>query len=95
MTQRRFLCNDQPIENVKSFCYVGIVMSKYGNFNNAKKHLGEQASKARYGVFRKKRYVKLPCDCQLDLFGKVISSILLYSCEVGGMKTLIFLRRYI
>ena len=46
MTQRRFLYNDIPIENVKSFCYLGIVMSEYGNFNNAKKHLVEQASKA-------------------------------------------------
>ena len=24
MTQRRFLCNDIPIENVKSFCYLSI-----------------------------------------------------------------------
>ena len=51
MAQRRFLYNDESIENVKSFCYVGIVMSKYGNFNNAKKHMVEQASKALYGVF--------------------------------------------
>ena len=42
--------------NVKSFCYLGIVMSKYGNFNNAQKHMVEQASKALYGVFRKIRY---------------------------------------
>ena len=29
MAQRIFLYNGQPIENVKLFCYLGIVMSKY------------------------------------------------------------------
>ena len=41
MTQCRYLYNDQSIENVKS---------KNEDFDNAKKHLAEQASKALYGV---------------------------------------------
>ena len=53
MTHRRFLYNDKPIENAKSFCYLSIVMSNYENFNHAKKHLVEQASKALIVFFRK------------------------------------------
>lgn len=88
MSKRKFLYEGVTIENVKSFCYLGIVLSRSGKFNNAKKHLVEQASKALYGVLRKIRYFSLPINCQLDLFDKVINPILLYSCEVWGYENL-------
>ena len=61
-------------------------MVKIWKLNYAKRHL--VASKALYGVFRKIRYFKLPIDCQLDLFDKVINPILLYSCEVWGYENI-------
>ena len=44
-------------------------------------------------VFAENCYFKLPMDCQLDLFEKVISPILLCSCEVWGYEALILLRK--
>ena len=41
--------------------------------DDARKHLAEQVSNVLYGVSRKIHYSKLPIDCQLDLFDKVIS----------------------
>ena len=58
-----------------------------------KKHLAEQASKALYGVLRKIGYLKLPINCQFDLFDKVINPILLYSCEVWGYEIFDFIER--
>ena len=72
---------------------MGIYLSRSGKFNNAKKHLAEQASKALCCVLRKIRYFKLPINCQLDLFDKVIKPILLYSCEVWGYENLDFIER--
>ena len=38
--------------------------------------------------FRIIRNFKLPIDCQLDLFDKVIGPILLYTCEVWGYENI-------
>ena len=81
-----FLYREAPIEIVNEFKYLGVIMSRSGFFKSAKTHLTKQASKAMYGVLRKIRYFNLPVDCQIDLFDKVISPILLYGCEVWGLR---------
>ena len=52
------------------------------NFLNAKKKLVEQAQKALYSVYYKIRNMNIPLDLQLKIVDTLVSSILLYACEV-------------
>ena len=83
-----FTYKNSVIENVKDFCYLGILLSRSGKYTRAKARFSEQATKALYGVIRKLRHFNLPIDCQLDLFDKVIQPVLLYSCEIWGYEQL-------
>ena len=77
-----FTYKNSVIKNVKDFCYLGILLSRSGKYTRAKARFSEQATKALYGVVRKLRHFNRPIDCQLDLFDKVIQTVLLYSCEI-------------
>ena len=46
-----------------------------------------------YGIIKKIRLYKLPVDCQLDLFDKVVTPVLIYGCEVWGYETLVDIER--
>ena len=50
----RFLYNDQEMEIVKSFSYLGIVFTPWGSFSNAQTTLAGQAKKA---VFKLNSYL--------------------------------------
>ena len=93
MLKRKFYYNTPNIENVKEFKYLGIVLSRTGSYCKAKKHLCEQAQKAMYGVIRKIRQFNLPIECQLDLFDKVVTPILLYGCEIWGYENMDIIER--
>jgi hypothetical protein len=69
---------------VAHFSYLGIVLSKTGSFNIAKKELVNKGIKAMYEVLRKGRIHNLSIKCQLDLFDKIAKSVLLYGCEIWG-----------
>ena len=93
MLKTKFYYNNQIVENVKEFKYLGVVFSRTGSFSKTKKHLCEQAQKAMYGIIRKIRQFKLPVDCQLDLFDKVVVPVLLYGSEVWGYENLDVIER--
>ena len=82
-----FTINNEPIENVDTFKYLGVIFSKNGRFEKA---MIENINKARRGVYSLRKSFRekyIPIDCQLDLIEKTIEPILLYGCEVwGGWK---------
>ena len=80
--------NDQPLEVVDCFKYLGVVLPKSRSFYQTKKHVVEQARKALFGLYRKIRNLELPLDCQLKLFDNTIIPILTYGCEVWGFGDL-------
>ena len=45
-----FKYDDNVIETVKDFNYLGIIFSRSGSFCKAKAHLAAQAQKAMYGI---------------------------------------------
>ena len=57
--------NDQPLEVVDCFKYLGVVLPKSRSFYQTKKHIVDQARKALFGLYRKIRNLELPIDCQL------------------------------
>jgi hypothetical protein len=61
--KKEFQYNNNGIENVKEFKYLGIILTRGGTFGKGKKHLhvSEQAETAMYGVIRKIRQFDFIC----------------------------------
>lgn len=80
-----FYFNGQPIEIVKEFKYLGIVFTSGGSFSEAQNTLAGQAQKA---IFKLNKYLYkftyISPKHKLDLFDKLVTPILNYSCEVWG-----------
>ena len=81
-----FRYNNQVIEKVDQFQYLGVVFNSRGNFFQAKKHLHTQASKAMHSLLKNIRSNSLPVDLSLQLFDSLVMPILLYCCEVWGYE---------
>ncbi|MCW4346540.1 MAG: reverse transcriptase domain-containing protein [Candidatus Thiodiazotropha endolucinida] len=79
-----FTLNNEKLDVVSEYKYLGILFSRTGTFNAAKKHLAAQAEKAMYNLIRKSRSLLLPVDLQIELFEKMVKPILLYGAEVWG-----------
>ena len=79
----RFFYNDQEIEIVKTFSYLGIVFTPGGSFSNAQVTLAGQAQKA---VFKLNSclysFPDLAPKHVLDLFDKLVSPILSFGSEI-------------
>ena len=50
-----FYFNNSELEIVSEYKYLGIFLSKSGNFKAAKKHISEQANKALFSLIKKKK----------------------------------------
>ena len=85
--------NDQPLEVVDCFKYLGVVLPKSRSFYQSKKHIVDQARKTLFGLYRKIRNLDLPIDCQLKLFDNTIVLILTYGCEIWGYGDLTIIER--
>ena len=79
-----FLYNGKQLEIVNDFKYLGVVLTRTGNFKKAKQCQTDKATKALYEVLKLGRVHNLSISCQLDLFDKMVKPILLYGCEVWG-----------
>ena len=78
-----FYYNGVVLEIVKEFKYLGIVFKSGGSFSEAQNTLAGQAQKA---IFKLNKYLYkftyISPKHKLDLFDKLITPILNYSCEV-------------
>ena len=79
-----FHLNNQNIEIVKHFKYLGVIFSRGGSFQASIKHNCEQAAKAMFLLIRKMKTLDLSVDTQIELFDKMIKPILLYGSEIWG-----------
>ena len=88
-----FALNNENLEVVGEYKYLGVLFSRGGSFYSTKKHLAGQAEKAMYSLIKKSRSLLLPLDMQFELFDKLVKPILLYGSEVWGFGTLDILDR--
>ena len=84
----KFYINNQLLETVKEYKYLGVFFSSSGSFLNCRKYLVEIANKALFHVFTKINNLNLPIDLKIKLFDQTIVSILTYGCEVWGYENL-------
>ena len=82
-----FFYNEQQLEIVSKFRYLGVVFTAGGSFSEAQNTLAGQAQKA---IFQLNKYIYkftfLPPRHKLDLFDKLILPILNYGSEVWGFS---------
>ena len=60
-----FVFNNQPLDIVNDYKYLGIYFSKTGSFYKCKHHISLQATKAMYSLLRNANRLKLPIDLQI------------------------------
>ena len=73
------------VNDIDNFCE-GITFAKLNKFNITKKLLKQKAIKAMYFVLSKSKDTNFSVECKLKLFDSVVLSIVLYGCEIWGMK---------
>ena len=88
-----FILDNEHLEIVTDYKYLGILFSKSNAFYKTIKQLAEQGTRAMYSLLAKARNLRLPIDMQIDLFKKLVKPILLYGCEVWGFGNVDVLER--
>ena len=83
-----FKMDNNIIEIVKSYKYLGVIMTSNGSFLNARKCIYEKASKAMHLLHKRIQNLNLPLDLQLKLFDSTILPIITYGCEIWGYENL-------
>ena len=78
-----FKIENETIETVKSYCYLGIIFSYSGNLNLSKTNLMDKGRKAWYKI---KKTLSLDNSCSIleKLFDTLVVPVILYGSEVWG-----------
>ena len=82
-----FVFNNQMLENVCFFKYLGIIFNYNGKFELCNKYLCDQAGKAMFTVLSYSKKLNLPADIQLDLFDKLVLPILTYGSGIETVQS--------
>jgi hypothetical protein len=81
----RFIYNNNTLEIVSKFTYLGLVYTPGGSVSEAQQTLAGQACKAVYKLEKCLRpFVGIKPSHKLDMFDKLITPILCYGAEVWG-----------
>ena len=90
-----FTIDNNSIEIVKEYKYLGVPFYSSGSFLTCRKHLVNQATKAMHALFLRINSLDLPLDLQLKLFDATIVPILTYGCEIWGFENLDLVEQFI
>ena len=84
----RFKIDNENIEVVKSYKYLGTLFSSNGSFKLARQHISNQANKAMHLLLVRISNLDIPIDLQLKLFDSTILPILTYGSEIWGFENI-------
>ena len=76
-----FYYKKNKLENVKSYCYLGIDFMCSGTFTTARNTLSSKAEKAMFPLKGIIKQFQMPCNESLKLFHSLIEPIALYNSE--------------
>ena len=80
-------CEGISLENVDSYKYLGVWISKNGKFNQNKNSLCLQAKKVVFGIKRIIGELKSPpVQISLHLYDRIVKPLLCYRCELWGFE---------
>ena len=77
--------NNENIDVVDNFCYLGAKFYYNGNMNHAAKSLSEQALRAMNNLLSLFTRIPLDIKTKLSLFDTMVVPIILYSSEIWGV----------
>ena len=77
-----FTINQESIENVNTFCYLGFDVKCSGTIKHALKILHDKAKKALRPLISVIARFNLPVKTSIRLFNTFISHILLYNADI-------------
>ena len=78
-----YTLNNQAVEVVDSFKYLGIIFSRNGKFINAIKENINKARKAMYILRRNFKDIYIPIDCQIEIIEKKTTYIIIWGRNLG------------
>ena len=79
--------NNQQIEVVDDYTYLGTVLNYNNRFSKARQKQISQAQKALFSLRSKSLQLSLPVDIELELFETLVLPILLYGSEIWGLES--------
>lgn len=82
----KFYINNEELERVDNFCYLGVTFHFNGSFKECMSANVLKAKKALFGLRKQLSDTDIDINCQLKLFDTAIVPILLYGCEVWGFE---------
>ena len=80
--------NQNTLENVNEYCYLGIILHSSRNFKQAQKIIHGKALHAYHSMFKCFSNVEnVPIKLMLKLFSSIVivTPILLYGCDLRGV----------
>ena len=80
--KNNFAINNQIIENVKEFKYLGIAINRKGSFKPTLEDLSCKGSRALYAIASKIHLKDTPIKTMIKIFDSCIAPILLYGSEI-------------
>lgn len=85
-TNHIFKFNDQPLETVQSFKYLGIYLFKNGHCYRTQNHLAQHSLFALHNLFTVYNQLDLKIKDKCKLFDTLVAPILHYGAEVFGFN---------
>ena len=86
--KHNFTYNEETVDIVNEFKYLGIIFKNNGRFLSAIKLIKAQANKAMRYIISRARAKNMPIDIQLKLFDTLVIPIMTYGAEVWGFEHL-------
>ena len=81
----KFLVNNENIEIVNNYTYLGVNFSVYGSFTNHKEKLKEKTRRSIFATRRYLDFLRLPTNISSKRFDTLFRPILTYCSEVWGV----------
>ena len=81
-----FIYNNQKLENVKDFVYLGVTLTTMGISQKSVQARVLPTNRAIFSTLSMCRANELPIDLTLDLFHKIVAPCTLYGAEIYGFK---------
>jgi hypothetical protein len=83
-TSHDFILNNEILEIVTSFKYLGVELYKNGNWHRTQQKIALHGQRSLHNLFRITSQVTLPLNEICNLFDTLVSPVLNYSSEVWG-----------
>jgi hypothetical protein len=83
-TYHNFYLNNEILENVNSFKYLGVELYKNGQWHRTQQKIAAHGQRALHKLFRIISQVTLPINELCKLFDSLVAPVLNYSSEVWG-----------